>query len=282
MLDVSKTFCWSDSKIALCWIKGKEKCWKPWVENRVVKIRDSVDRDHWFHVKGEINPADFPTRSFELFKEDWINGPKFLLSERITYKDFQTNKPFSEDAKKEERKSVVEIKTLSSIVENRNMVSLFNIVDIGRCSSLKKLIRIVGYEYRFVNNLKCRINNKEVNKDEILSVAECENALKKIILADQLETKKMSNFHKLENSLKLFQDDNGILRLRGRFSNSNLRYNKMYPAFIRSNGRSAYLIIFDAHERCLHHGVETTLSYVRENYWTIQGQALRRVRENLY
>ena len=41
-IEVDDMFCWSDSKVALCWIKGKEKSWKAWVENRVVSIRSVV------------------------------------------------------------------------------------------------------------------------------------------------------------------------------------------------------------------------------------------------
>ena len=61
-VEVDDIYCWSDSKVALCWITGKEKSWKAWVENRVVSIRSVVVRDRWHFVKGEINPADVPTR----------------------------------------------------------------------------------------------------------------------------------------------------------------------------------------------------------------------------
>ena len=33
--------CWSDSEVVLYWIKGVRRDWKPWVENRVGKIRNS-------------------------------------------------------------------------------------------------------------------------------------------------------------------------------------------------------------------------------------------------
>ena len=55
-------YCWSDSQVALCWIKGKEKSWKAWVENRVLSIRSVVGRDRWRFLKCEIIPADVPTR----------------------------------------------------------------------------------------------------------------------------------------------------------------------------------------------------------------------------
>ena len=36
---INNNICWTDSEVALCWIKGKEKMWKHWVENRVVGTR---------------------------------------------------------------------------------------------------------------------------------------------------------------------------------------------------------------------------------------------------
>ena len=43
---VDGMFCWTDSEVALCWVKkGKEKCLKRWVKNRVVAIRKVVNCD---------------------------------------------------------------------------------------------------------------------------------------------------------------------------------------------------------------------------------------------
>lgn len=55
-VELDEIFCWSDSEVALSWIRGKERSWEPWVENRVVAIRKVVDRDRWNFVKGELNP----------------------------------------------------------------------------------------------------------------------------------------------------------------------------------------------------------------------------------
>ena len=37
---IGSVFFWLDSEVALCLVKGKEKCWKPRAENRVVSIRN--------------------------------------------------------------------------------------------------------------------------------------------------------------------------------------------------------------------------------------------------
>ena len=74
--------CWTDSNVVLYWIKGKEKCWKPWVENRVVSVRGIVCRERWNHVAGAVNTADVPTKVCK--KSDfqrWFRGPECCIRE---------------------------------------------------------------------------------------------------------------------------------------------------------------------------------------------------------
>ena len=80
---VNKIFCWSGSKEALFWLKGKEKSWRPWDGNRVVNIRKVVDRDKWFHVEGVYNPADIPARvvSCEESLRRWFDDQEVLDNE---------------------------------------------------------------------------------------------------------------------------------------------------------------------------------------------------------
>ena len=58
---IDSVYFWLDSEVALCWVKGKENGWKPRVENRVVSIRNIIDKDSWYHISGANNPADIPT-----------------------------------------------------------------------------------------------------------------------------------------------------------------------------------------------------------------------------
>ena len=88
-LKIDRVICWSDSTVSFCWIRGKEKTWKAWVENRVIRIRKVVPRESWFHVAGTENPADAPAIPIEdfvaLFQDKWLSGPYFLSNIDIDY-----------------------------------------------------------------------------------------------------------------------------------------------------------------------------------------------------
>ena len=292
-LVVDEVFCWSDSQVSLCWIRGKEKSWKPWVENRVVRIRKIVSAEKWHFVKGEDNPADIPTRLTvdfdDSFWDHWINGPQFLLSSTdLTFSDNDSNLTSNEAMIESKTKLICSTATdepkyetlgcnnITNVNLNDlgNSVSLAKVIDINRFSSLTTLIRVTGFVNRFVNNL-CNRTKKNIDaviSDPVLTIEENERSLKMWILSEQATLKLQSNFLKIKNSLNLFEDD-GILRLKGRFQNSSLEFSAKFPVLIR--GKESYftrLVVWDAHQNVLHHGVESTLGNVRSKFWIVRGR----------
>ena len=81
-LCLSDSFCFSDSMVAVYWIKGTEKVWKPFVQNRVSEIRSLPPPSQWSHCSGHDNPADLPSRGQTserlLNSRLWMNGPEWL------------------------------------------------------------------------------------------------------------------------------------------------------------------------------------------------------------
>ena len=60
-VEINDLIGWTDSEVAICWIKGKSRCWKSWVENKDVAIRAIRPAISWYHVPSGYNPADIPT-----------------------------------------------------------------------------------------------------------------------------------------------------------------------------------------------------------------------------
>ena len=74
--------CFTDAQVALFWIKGVEKEWKPFVQHRVNEIRRLVPTECWGHCAGKNNPADIPSRgltALELSVNKLLSeGPEWL------------------------------------------------------------------------------------------------------------------------------------------------------------------------------------------------------------
>ncbi|KAL7287695.1 hypothetical protein TKK_0018088 [Trichogramma kaykai] len=83
MVDVP-VHLWSDSTIALAWIRGHPTQWKTYVANRVSDIQTTLPQASWHHIAGTQNPADIASRGAPV--EDlcspslWMNGPDIIAS----------------------------------------------------------------------------------------------------------------------------------------------------------------------------------------------------------
>ena len=127
-----------------------------------------------------------------------------------------------------------------------------------------------------MNNLRKRVGklHGDMVKDNVLTFDEFDEALEIWIKEEHLLMKEQSNYTNLCASLRLFEDKYGLMQLRGRFANSSLVYEEQHSVIFRSKDCSYFtrLIVLDAHEATMHHGIETTLARIRENYWIVKGR----------
>lgn len=81
-IDLKEPKCFTDSQVALFWIKGTGRDWKPFVQNRVNEIRIRILEECWDHCLGKENPADIPSRGLTplAFSVDqvWKHRPEWL------------------------------------------------------------------------------------------------------------------------------------------------------------------------------------------------------------
>ena len=108
--EVHVTF-FTDSTIALHWIKGEAGRWKSFVANRVDEIKRRTAPTSWRHCVSEDNPSDLGTRGIKakelLDAEIWWHGPAWLRRTRSLWPsepapdlDFVDKRNVREEAKK--------------------------------------------------------------------------------------------------------------------------------------------------------------------------------------
>ena len=59
---IQDCICFTDSLVTLHWIKGTDRSWKRFIQNRVMEIRGKVRIESWRHCCGRGNPADLPSQ----------------------------------------------------------------------------------------------------------------------------------------------------------------------------------------------------------------------------
>ena len=283
-IKIDDVICWSDSKDSLAWIINKEKVWKRFIQNRVQEIRENVPVAEWRHCPGKLNPADIPTRDSSSTsiinsenKEIWLHGPEFLHSDEQHWPNDQTcHVKEHETCADDSSGDVIMVSSIHTRTD-LNYVKLDSIIDKHSFHSFAKLITVICYVLRFINNLKSVIKKKPLQIGD-LSVQEKSIVERMWIINEQtlIDSKSMLQF---SISLGAFTDEDGVIKLKGRLENSDLDICSKFPILIPKESYIGELIASDAHQTVLHKGIKDTLNEVRGKFWLVRGRA--RVRKLL-
>ena len=284
------TRCWTDSMIALGWIRGEPLRWKQFVANRVTEIQSLTTPSDWSHCPGEENPADLTTRGLsakELVSSRlWVSGPSWLAAPQG--RPGAGEAPVSLDELPESvQLTGVAVEASSALTESDDGPCLVTgvgdqpVFDIARWSSLSKAVRVVGWVRRFCSNArgaqgargarqKCTLD--DLSADEIVSA-------RHVLLREEqrqvfaVELKALQQGKQVPRSSSVFRltpfvDDDGLLRIRGRLQQSELSHEERHPILL-PKGRVAELLVRDQHLLMRHSGVSTLMTAVRASYWVV-------------
>ena len=146
--------CWSDSKVALGWIRGNPQRWKQFVRNRVLFIANNTCSSWWRHVPGLENPVDLCSRGASAGKlipaAIWWHGTSWLSADSAHWK-METTPTCDE--------------TTTSLIENETrstpVVAMATAIESPRInwpsvSSYYKLVRVIAWIKRVKKNTGSR------------------------------------------------------------------------------------------------------------------------------
>ena len=263
-LNLEDPICFTDSMISYHWIRGLEKGWRPFVQNRVNEVRRLVPPSQWRHCPGSSNPADLPSRGQTLSElansQLWFHGPEWL----------------SEDSLQEDTMNPTEVpEECLAELQARGTLNLLNptcrglstLINVRSTNDINSLLRVTAYVLLFVKKLK--------KSNPPLSDLVCQAETLWTIEA-QLSLKASRHFDHWKRQWSLFLDPTGVWRCGGRLHNAQISYATKFPAILPNDHHFTTLVIDRAHKRVFHNGVKETLTEIRSRYWIPRGRAVVR------
>ncbi|XP_068989249.1 uncharacterized protein [Neodiprion pinetum] len=246
-LENTPVYLWSDSTVALAWIKSHPSRWKEFVRNRVKEIQEFA-RARWYYILGSENPADLASRgasSEQLQKSElWTFGPSWLSKPSVNWP--------SVSPRPEENIHLEERKGLSTHIATAKPLQIWDLVD--RYSKLSTLLEVTSLCKRAANRFLAKTTSNHVNTSITvgpISTLELSDAqlfwtkvTQQAYFAEeirQIETSSsLTQSHPLSR-LTPFINSNGFLRVGGRLNHSLFSYDEKHPfAPRRSATHSCY------------------------------------------
>ncbi|XP_029175258.1 uncharacterized protein LOC114943741 [Nylanderia fulva] len=277
--------CWTDSTIALAWIRQHPSKWTTYVANRVSEVQNNLPSARWNHVSSQENPADCTSRGLsasELLSHPlWWTGPPWLQKHSTSWPIHDASVPLSSDAIHK-----IAIETRQSAVLHVESVEEWDLV--YKFSNWTKLVRVTAYVLRFVYLLKktrkfsCAspaLNADELNDAETFWL----NYVQKRSFDSEIDSLRKDKSISKKSSLRTFSPflgEDALLRLGGRLKNAALAYDEQHPIIV-PQGRIAFLLIAHTHKITLHGGVQLMLRTLRQRYWLLgsRNAVKRRIRQ---
>jgi len=276
-LPSTTVFGWTDSTVALAWLRQHPSKWCTYVANRVSEVQSNSVSILWKHVPSRDNPADCASRGLSASElEDhplWWTGPRWLRLPPTEWPILDISNSLDDHASQQ-----LNAETRGSVALHVSESEEWELA--YRFSNWTKLVRVTAYVRRFILRLTAK-GDSSLSFSSFLSPDELQNAesfwlryLQQRFFKQELQS--LRNNRSLPRSSPLrtlspFFGRNSLLRLGGRLRNSALGYNEQHPIIVPKH-RLSDLLIDQAHRSTLHGGVQLVLRTLRQRYWLLGGR----------
>lgn len=153
------------------------------------------------------------------------------------------------------------------------------VVVMVRFSSILQLKRTLAWVLRFIQQLKQKVTEtvpltaQKIHKAEVLLMKNVQQDAFADGLTCVKENRRLSRESPLRD-IHLFLDNEGLLRVTGRFQCSGKPFSERHPVVLPKDHHYCRLLMHQTQRRLLHAGVRDTLVQLREQYWIVQGRQL--------
>lgn len=254
-----ETFFWTDSSTVLTWITRQET-WSVFVNNRVTEIRKHTAPENWLHIPGNQNPADLLTRgcgSKQLQKSMWWQGPAWLKKSKEQWPKSEVNIN-EKEVEMEKRRTVVS----ANNSKNNSVVSQL----ATKFSKFSMMIRVLAWMLRF------RVKSKDLRRNTHLTNEELMDARKILFRSVQKECFADKESRKSLRNLEVYEDEEGLLRLKSRLIDEDETRDFISPIILPSKHIIIRRFVEQEHIANKHAGTSTLLTILRERFWVLRGK----------
>lgn len=258
-----RMYYWSDSTTVLAWIMREEN-WSVFVRNRVQEIKKLSNPTSWRHVPGDKNPADLPSRGCkakQLVSLKWWEGPHWIKNV-LEFQNIMASSNFDwneEEIEKEKSKTTY-------ILANNEPSRVVNWY-YRYFSNYDRIIRLVAWILRFKHNCT-NVTKKEHGE---LTATEFQEAEMKVLLMIQNDYFLPEKENRLK-TLQTFKDDRGIIRLKTKIIYRKDSEDFLRPIVLPPKHEVVKRLIYNAHVKNCHAGVQILMNILREKYWILNGR----------
>ncbi|XP_066919855.1 uncharacterized protein [Clytia hemisphaerica] len=291
----------TDSQIVLYWLDNDQKPLKQWVRNRVIESLRFTTRDQWKYVPTDEMIADIGTRKGatveDVNKEStWINGHNWMHQQSKDFPVMTAQELRLTDQQVSEVNKEVYVHHVAPIIpeEVGERYKFSSYLIDPNVKSFSTVVRIMGYVYRYFNNLRSKIRsngllivlNHPITASDVPQLKEVEVQLGEryfLKLATQevikfVSPKKYEPISILKDNILTYKGrilpNNGVT-IAGKFTDAmlDLSQSTFCVPVIDRHSPVAYSLVIEAHW-LKHDGIEATLRRLLKKVFIIEGRTL--------
>ncbi|XP_062703806.1 uncharacterized protein LOC134286238 [Aedes albopictus] len=292
-LPIAHKYIHTDSEVVLAWIRSTHRNYKQFVACRIGEILSLTEPRNWRYVPSKENLADCLTKWGKDTVPDsngrWFNGRNSFLYSDMD--DWPKQKQVPET-----------IEELRAHLLLHNISVPEGLIDVGRFSKWKVLLRTVALVHRFVSNCRRKTaglpieavtTSASVHKNHTMRPSiplrqheylQAEQLLWRVaqndaypdetkILLSNRDESHLDKWVSLEKSSPLyrlspFADQFGVIRVEGRTVNASYAtFDARFPIILPKDHTITTLLLSDYHRQYGHANRETVVNEVRQRFY---------------